>query len=172
MFRRASLVAAGALALAAASSVAFADDSSPLPAGARVATITPAASVAHVLVNDHINSASAASVTLDAGFNNLDAATTIKCNNAAGCTFSVGSMVQISPPAGTYWAICALVDGTYMTPGCPYQGTVPAVGTYVTGNARFNYAVAQGTHTVQSQVYVSATSTLGNWQVDYMLYKP
>jgi len=172
MSRRASLVAAGALALAAASSAAFADDASPLPAGARVAAITPAASVAHVLVNDHINSASAAGITLFSGFNNLDAATTIKCNNTAGCTFSVGSMVQASLPAGTFWAICALVDGTYMTPGCPYQGTLPAAGSYVTGNARFNYAVAQGTHTVQSQVYVSAESTLGGWQIDYMLYKP
>jgi len=73
-------------------------------------------------------------------------------------------MVQISPPSGTAWAICALVDSTQINPPCPYQGTLPAVSAYVTGNSQQSFPVSQGTHTVQTQIYVSAASSGANWQ--------
>jgi hypothetical protein len=81
-------------------------------------------------------------------------------------------MVQIAPPAGTSWAICPLVDGALINPPCPYQGTLPATGSFVTGNGLSNIAVPSGSHTVQLQVYTSQASTLFNWQVNYTLFKP
>ena len=175
MLFRASLDAVGAVALAltATSITALADDSSPLPATApRMAESTPAASVAHVLIGDYISSGATPGLSLTTGYHNLDNPTTIKCSNTSGCTISVGSTVQVAPPAGSNWAICAVIDGVYMTPACPYMGVLPGAGSYVAGSERFQVAVTQGTHTVQSQVYVGANSLLGNWQVDYMLYKP
>ena len=67
MFYRSSLAAVGAVALAltAAPIAALADDSSPLPATTpRTAELTPAASVAHVLISDYINSGASAGLAL------------------------------------------------------------------------------------------------------------
>ena len=121
---------------------------------------------------DYINFGNTPGASIGAGYHNLDAPTSIKCSNAAGCTISVGATAQVAPPAGATWAICAAVDGAYIAPACPFMGVLPGGGSYVAGSERFHATITQGTHTVQSQVYISATSLLGNWQVDYMLYKP
>lgn len=101
---------------------------------------------------------------LNAGFNNVDAQQTWNCTYSSGCTITVSSMIQIQN--GGDWAICAVVDGNYINPPCPYQGNLPDAGTngYVTGNGQQNYIVGQGSHTVQVQVYVTTATTLGNWQ--------
>jgi len=157
--------------LALVSSAAFAASDSPVHQGARGDSAL-AGGGTHKLVNVTENWATAAGTSLVAGFNNLDAATSVSCGNAGGCTIIANSMVQISPPAGTLWAICTVVDGNYANPGCPYQGTLPGAGSYLVGNARANYFVSAGSHTVQTQVYVSNASTLGEWQADYGMYKP
>ncbi|MGB8702405.1 MAG: hypothetical protein WCD18_23555 [Thermosynechococcaceae cyanobacterium] len=96
----------------------------------------------------------------------------VTCNNAAGCSIGVESMIQIQPPAGTQWAICPQVGGVFMSPPCPFQGLLPAVSSFVTGNGRSNITVPLGTHTVTTTVFVSAASTLRNWESDVRLYKP
>lgn len=166
MFNRSSLAAA---AIAFASFGALAASDGPVH-GARNDAVV--AGGTHKLVNVTENWGSAAGLSLVAGFNNLDSATAVNCANTTGCTIISEAEVQIAPGSGALWAICVLVDGTYANPGCPYQGTLPGAGSYLTGNARNNYFVAHGAHTVQTQVYVSVGSTLGNWQVDYGVYKP
>jgi len=100
--------------------------------------------------------------TLSAGFNNVDAQQTWNCTYSSGCTITVGAMVQVGN--GGNWAICAVVDGNYINPPCPYQGSLPDTGSYVTGSSAQNYTVSQGSHTVQTQIYVTSSTTLGNWQ--------
>ena len=164
------LASASALVLAVATFSAFADSASPTPSTAKSNAAT--AAVAHKAPITYINSGSSGGSALNPGFNNVDAATTINCPAAAGCTIGVRSMVQIAPPAGTNWAICPVVDGLSMSPPCPYQGLLPSTSSFVTGNGLSNFAVAKGPHTVQLQVYVDQTSGLYNWEVDYTLYKP
>lgn len=107
--------------------------------------------------------------TLVSGFNNLDTQQTWNCTNSSGCTVVVSAMVQIQN--GGDWAICAVVDGNYINPPCPYQGNLPDAGTngYVTGNGEQNWLVSQGSHTVQTQLYVTNPDTLGNWQTSQHL---
>jgi len=167
MFNRSILAVA---AIAFASFGALAASNSPLH-GARGDSATSGGGT-HKLVNVTENWATAAGIGLVAGFNNLDNPTTVKCGNSGGCTIISEAEVQIAPGSGALWAICMLVDGNYANPGCPYQGTLPGAGSYLTGNARTNFAVAFGSHTVQTQVYVSVASTLGEWQSDYGVYKP
>jgi hypothetical protein len=71
-------------------------------------------------------------------------------------------MVQVATTGN--WAICAVVDGKNISPPCPFQGSLPQVGSYVTGNSQQSWLVGAGTHTVQTQVFVSSAATLGNWQ--------
>ena len=170
MFRPASLSAlAGALSIAFASS-AFAASGSPVAAA--TSGHSAAAATAHKIVSTFVNWGSSGGAALVPGFNNVDAATSINCANAAGCTITVTSMVQIAPPAGTNWAICPVVDGTYINPPCPFQGHLPNTSSFVTGNGLSNFQVATGAHTVQLQVYVDQASALYNWQVTYTVYKP
>ena len=102
--------------------------------------------------------------TLNPGFNNVDATQTWNCTYSEGCTITVSSMIQIGN--GGDWAICAVVDGNYINPPCPYQGNLPDAGSngFVTGNGQQNWLVSQGSHTIQVQVYVTSATTLGNWQ--------
>ncbi|HTT85140.1 MAG TPA: hypothetical protein VMF67_16810 [Rhizomicrobium sp.] len=107
--------------------------------------------------------------TLNAGFNNLDTAQTWNCTGSTGCTIGVSAMVQLGN--GGNWAICAVVDGNYINPPCPYQGNLPDTGSYVTGNSQQSYTVSSGSHTVQTQVYVTSSTTLANWQTTQQLFK-
>ena len=169
-FQVSKLAAASAIAFAFASSATWAAGASPVAGSGNNQAAT--ASVAHKAVSTFINWGSSGGAGLVPGFNNVDTATTIKCANTAGCTIGVASMVQIAPPAGTSWAICPVVDGNLISPPCPFQGSLPDVSSFVTGNGQSNFAVANGTHTVQLQVYVDQSSSLYNWQVTYTLYKP
>jgi hypothetical protein len=107
--------------------------------------------------------------TLSAGFNNLDSLQRLNCKSS--CTILVSAMVQLST-AGN-WAICAVVDGKNINPPCPYQGSLPDTGSYVTGNSQQSWTVAAGSHTVQTQVFVTSANafptTLGNWQTTRLI---
>ena len=170
IFRASILTAAVSIALAATTSAAWAAEGSPLHGAPQVRSVT--AAVAHKTVSTFFNYGSSGGASLVPGFNNVDTATTIKCTNAAGCTIGVSSMIQISPPAGTNWAICPVVDGNYINPPCPFQGNLADTSSFVTGNGQSNFQVATGTHTVQTQVYTDQAAGLYNWQVTYTLYKP
>ena len=110
--------------------------------------------------------------SLAAGFNTIDS-TSFSCGNAAGCTYGFNTMVQVGPQSasGVLWAICAVADGNYASPGCPYQGAIPTTN-YSVGGSRQSITVSQGTHTLSIQVYVGAASTLGEFETDYLQYKP
>jgi len=109
--------------------------------------------------------------TLSGGFNNVDSPTTWDCTYSEGCTITTSAMIQIGN--GGDWAICAVVDGNYINPPCPYQGNLPDSGSngYVVGNSQQNYLVAEGSHTIQTQVYVSSSTSLENWQTTSHLAK-
>lgn len=114
----------------------------------------------------------AGGTTLNSGFNDLDTSESWDCKDKKGCTIAVSAMVQIgSATTSGNWAICATVDGNYINPACPYQGSIPGTGSYVTGNSQQSYTVAMGTHTVQTTVYVTPSTTLENWQTTQQLLK-
>lgn len=109
--------------------------------------------------------------SLAAGFNNIDSGTTLACGTAPACTVTAADMVQlIAGTNGSLWAICILVDGNYANPGCPYQGASTSAN-YQVGNSQQSFVVGSGNHTVQTQVYVTDASTLGEWQATYRIYK-
>jgi hypothetical protein len=96
----------------------------------------------------------------------------LNCTNAAGCTLGAELMAQIAATgAENPWAICINVDGALQY--CPYVGSIPAsTVVYVTGNTRYNFAVAYGVHTMQVVLYSAGASTLGAFEADYRQYKP
>jgi hypothetical protein len=68
------------------------------------------------------------------------------------------------------WQICALVDGSMASPGCPAQGIVPT-SNYVVGNIRANATVAPGTHTVAFEVVMPSSGSIAAWEADYTVFK-
>ena len=94
----------------------------------------------------------------------------VKCGNATGCSIGIESMAQIQS-GGADWAICLLIDGNQAS--CQYQGVQSGPSSYVVGNARGWGTVAQGSHTVDTQLYTeSASATYQYFQTDARVYKP
>lgn len=159
--------------LGAMAAPAFAASPDPAPMN-RAATIRPPAGATHKLANTTIDYGTGGTA-LNAGFNTIDS-TTVNCTNAAGCTIGFGLMMQAGGQSagGNKWAICAVVDGINANPGggCPYQNELPTDSAYQVGNSRQNLAVAAGTHTVTAEVYVTSPATLGEWEADYLVYRP
>jgi hypothetical protein len=118
------------------------------------------------LVNTYISSGSGGA--LSAGVFNPVESRTVNCNKIGGCVIEQDSMIQLSPGGGN-WAICLSVNGTYTT--CQFQGHLPDVGSFVVGNARGNVLVAQGIHTVATDVFTSNASTLAAWQTDHRVFR-
>ena len=107
---------------------------------------------------------------LAAGLNTIDTAT-IKCGATAGCTITIAAMVQVIADNAGQWAICTTVDGNSAEPGgCPVQGVAQS-SNYQIGNLKQNAVVTQGTHTVQTQVMMPSTGSVGAWESDYSVYK-
>lgn len=104
------------------------------------------------------------------GFTTIETST-VNCNNAAGCTIGLESMVQLKPQGGD-WAICLLVDGT--TTSCQYQGHLASTSGYVVGNAQgLRTGVTSGAHTVATQIYAEgAGATYTYYQTAARVYKP
>ena len=157
----AAVVSVSARSKSAAGPIAIAQ---PVGAGA------PSAVQAHTLQKTYVVQAPASGISLATGFNNLDAPLTITCP-AAGCTIAADFTVQMSGTAGELWAVCSLVDSTFMGPACPYLG--PLAGGYQAGAFSENSGhLTAGAHTVQSQIYTSSGGTLGAWTINYRQYKP
>jgi hypothetical protein len=94
---------------------------------------------------------------------------TVTCAVAAGCAIGMEAMAQMKPQ-GADWAICLYIDG--LSVSCQYQGIQGSTTGYVVGNARGMGTVAQGNHTVTTQLYTeAATSTYAYFQTDYRIYK-
>jgi len=163
---KAGLLVAGTLPLLATA----ASGTPPLPPGHTISPLD-VGTLTHdprKLGNTYVNKGNGSGSALVAGFNTLGTMT-VNCGNAAGCHIGQESMVQLRTTGD--WAICLLVDGSYTT--CQYQGHLPDVGSYVVGNARgFSAPVAQGTHTVQTQVYVEVSGALYQWETDHRVYRP
>jgi hypothetical protein len=127
---------------------------------------------AHKFVNTTIDWDNSG-VSAAAGFTTIDT-NKVTCANNAGCTIDFGIMMQVgnNSVATNRYAICALVDGNYINPGCPFQGEVPTDGTYLVGNYRGNYKVAKGSHTVSFQAYIDDAAFVEEWQANYTVLKP
>lgn len=105
---------------------------------------------------------------LTPGFNTVDERS-VSCTVAAGCAIGFEAMAQLKPQ-GSDWAICLLIDSVSVS--CQYQGIQGSTSGYVVGNARGMGTVAQGTHTVTTQIYTeSSTATYTYYQTDYRIYK-
>jgi hypothetical protein len=157
-----------ATVIASMTQLAMAAGASPdLPAGKTMAT-SPIGVLTHdprKLVNTYISNGNGGA--LAAGTFNFVESRTVNCNKAVGCVIEQDSMVQLNPGGGN-WAICLSVNSAYTT--CQFQGHLPHVGSFVVGNARGNVLVAQGIHTVQTDVFTSNASTLAAWQTDHRIF--
>jgi hypothetical protein len=107
------------------------------------------------------------------GFNNVDAPHSIACPaTKAPCTIETVAMIQFDSGVGGFtpgpYAICLLVDGNYNT--CPYLNSGANNGFFTTGTATGYLTVGAGTHSVQTQLYVSGNSALYNYDIAYHEY--
>jgi len=113
-------------------------------------------------------------VAVGAGFQAVDAVTSINCP-AASCTFSAEQNLQVQNSiAGNRWAICTAVDGNFMNqPLCPYLGTLPSDSSYVGGSfSQSQIGVAGGVHTLQTYVYTDFGVNRSIYSIIYRIYTP
>jgi len=113
-------------------------------------------------------------VAVGAGFQPVDAATTINCP-AASCTFSAEQNLQVQNSiAGNRWAICTSVDGTNMNqPLCPFLGNLPSDSSYVAGSfSQSQIGVPGGVHTIQTFVYSDSGLNRSIYSIIYRVYTP
>jgi hypothetical protein len=109
-------------------------------------------------------------VTLNAGFSNIGMPHTFYC--AVACTVLVQTMVQVEQTS-PYWAICPTIDGIDAVQGCNWQGVASTPSSvYVTGNGTYFWSLAPGRHTLQPQVYFSASGGIDNWGLTFTKYNP
>jgi hypothetical protein len=111
-------------------------------------------------------------VNLVAGFN-LAFSTTLTCPTG-GCTLGFQDMIQVgqSAAASNRWAICVLVDNTFVNPPCPFQGIVPTGSFFAVGNSLQNWHASAGARNVDVYVYVDSAASLGNSEANSLLYIP
>jgi hypothetical protein len=95
----------------------------------------------------------------------------VNCSNAQGCSIGLESTAQMQT-GGADWVICLLLDGE--TVSCQYQGVQSGPSGFVVGNTRgWASGVAQGSHTVATQLYSESLSgTYSYYQTDVRVYKP
>ncbi len=94
---------------------------------------------------------------------------TVSCTVSAGCYVLVEAEAQIAPTAESSTAICVRVDGV-STDGCPFV-TRSSPNGYTALNHRGGVAVALGSHTVTTHIYVGTASALWNYNTTVQLYK-
>ena len=132
---------------------------------------------AHVLYQTFVNYGNAVAA-VGAGFQPLDAVTTVFCPGTGPCTIGAEQNVQINDTKiGNRWAICTQVDGVFMsTPNCPFQGFTNNNGTeylYHTGSfAQHTAGVTRGFHRVQTFVYSDAGLNESIYTIIYRVYRP
>jgi hypothetical protein len=142
---------------------------SPLPWTGRVGP--PVVLASHSLITTYLDQGSA--FISGSGFQPVDAAVTVNCQSAAGCTIVAEHWLQFggASTATNRYAICTQVDGTFQGI-CPFQGYVPTDGSFVTGSIADVVAVSVGTHTVQEFAFTDATTTISEFSNTYHLYRP
>jgi hypothetical protein len=121
-----------------------------------------------------------ADVTLSAEtYTAIDSPLKFTCPSG-GCTVSVEVSTQIggSTETSNLFALCGLLDGTFMPPpgnneGCPYVGETPVDGGYLGETFTFTQnGVKAGNHTLQSEIYSLEGAFLANYSITYRLYTP
>jgi hypothetical protein len=156
---------------------AYGDDNttSPVPANQQLVSQVPAVSTGfHTLLNQGtaIDWATGG-ITLSPGFTTIDSFRGF-CGNSNGCTFGFEPMVEVGNQtrANNRWAICGVVDGSFVNPQCPFQDTLLTNKRYQSRTYRGNFQVGFGPHTLSLVVYVDFPATLGEWEADYRVYAP
>jgi hypothetical protein len=165
---------ASALAACVAAGAAWAGPAGSPPGSPAMhagALVSPNASVKETLIGSYDAKGNGQTAPLPQYAYTTIATTTFKCTNSTGCSVVIESMDQIQPMGGD-WAICLLVDGTSVS--CQYQGVQGGPSSYVVGNARgWAGGLAQGTHTVTTQLYVEgAGAAYVYFQTDVSVFKP
>jgi hypothetical protein len=114
-------------------------------------------------------------VALTASPQALDPATTITCPaSPATCTIVADINVQVgfASSSGDAVSLCFLVDGSIINGGaCPDLGIIPTSGWSEISFSLVTTAT-KGTHSIQTQIWPSATADRGYYTVTYRVYKP
>jgi hypothetical protein len=108
---------------------------------------------------------------LVSGFTALDPLSSITC--PAQCRIIATIMATItSSTNGNNWALCASGDGLFFDqPECVFQTAAGTSGP-ATGTEIHSLCFAAGSHTLQSDIYVDSSATLGPWSVTYTAVTP
>jgi hypothetical protein len=146
--------------------------------GAASDAVVPASVTSKRKLKRNFISQDSGSVAVGAGFQPVDAPTTINCPSTpytSTCTIEAEQHLQVKgSTAGNSWAICTQVDGAFMgEPLCPFLGVVPSDGTLIFGSfAQTKTGVSVGDHTVQTFVYTANGATRSIYEIAYRLYVP
>ena len=114
-------------------------------------------------------------VAIDPGFVALDNPVNFTCPKGGTCTVSAEQNVQVSgSTSANRFAVCTEVDGSIIQePSCPYLGTVPSDGSFITGSFVQNMSsVSAGNHTLQTFVYTDNGGNRAIFNITYRLYRP
>lgn len=121
------------------------------------------------LLKTYFETNNANGAALVSGFNPYGSSQTVTCGATTGCFIMVNANAQVAGVATVNpSAIVIKVDGvTINSPfNTPVSTTSFTVMTYQTG-----IAVATGSHTVTTEVYVSNATTLHRYNTEVKLYK-
>ena len=115
---------------------------------------------------------------MDAGFQPIDARTTIDCpstSTTTTCTIEADQHLQVDgSTTANKWGTCTTVDGAFMAePNCPLLGVVPSDGTFTSGSfVQTKTRVSVGNHTVRSFLYTSFGRTREIYEFTHRVYVP
>lgn len=129
----------------------------------------------HQLVKTYVNTATVSLAPFGSTNTPLDAPTTVNCPATTGCTITLHAAVQMYTGglAGpVVFIIQGTVDGSVMNGGKTVAGAIGAYSS-TTGMAFENFFVSQGTHTVQSNIWVAPSGVVVSYyQLEYSVMKP
>ncbi len=134
--------------------------------------MAPKAAKLKTLVGTVMDSGNLAT-TVDAGYTLIDQ-NIVDCKTKT-CTISIDMNEQVGNAAatGNWFAVCAVVDGSFATSGCPYAGEVPSDYSYVNARARQTFSVTKGDHAVAAYLYLSSASADSDgFDIEYGVWTP
>lgn len=128
----------------------------------------------HVLTGTYINNSTGTACctpNVPAGvFTPLDAALTVECPGSSGtCTIEADMWAQTDSSEGN--TVCLYVDGVQSS-GCPFQTSRGVSDPEAISSSWPVSGLAHGTHTVQTYVYSAGGEFVGNYTINYKVYKP
>lgn len=142
---------------------------SPTGSGSHPAQINAAKKLVNTVIHGTFSGA-----TVGSGFQAIDTPFTFSCPGTTTCTYEVDENVQVgTSTSGNAWAICAVIDGNYMSePNCPYLGYIPNDGFFYGGSfAQSIHGISPGNHTLSTQIYSANGLTIDNYALIYHVYK-